>query len=70
MKRRTSSIGKPSGERGAVIFLVVAMVVVFLGVAALAVDLGAWYVARSDAQRAAEAGSARWRQYLPGGPGR
>lgn len=56
MKRRPNTIDK-SSERGAVLFLVAAMVVVFLGVAALAVDLGAWYVARSDAQRAAEAGA-------------
>lgn len=57
MKARPNTFGRSTGERGAVLFLVAAMVVVFLGVAALAVDLGAWYVARSDAQRAAEAGA-------------
>jgi hypothetical protein len=45
------------GERGAVLYLVAAMIVVFLGIAALAVDLGVWFVARSEAQRAAEAGA-------------
>ena len=45
------------GERGAVLYLVAAMIIVFLGLAALAVDLGVWYVARSEAQRAAEAGA-------------
>ncbi len=41
-------------ERGIGLFIVAASLVVLLGVGALAVDLGALYVARSEAQRAAD----------------
>lgn len=44
-------------ERGAVLYLFAAMIIVFLGLAAMAIDMGVWYVARSEAQRAAEAGA-------------
>jgi hypothetical protein len=44
-----------ANERGAVLALVVLLLVVFLGVAALAIDLGMLYVARGEAQRAADA---------------
>ena len=48
---------RPAGERGAVLYLVALMMVVFLGIAAMAIDFGIWFVARSEAQRAAEAGA-------------
>ncbi len=41
-------------ERGIGLFMVAASLVVLLGVGALAVDLGALYVARSEAQLAAD----------------
>ena len=44
-----------SDERGAVLALVALLLVVFLGLAALAIDLGMLYVARGEAQRAADA---------------
>jgi len=43
-----------SNERGAVLALVALLLVVFLGLAALAIDLGLLYVARGEAQRAAD----------------
>ena len=46
-----------AGERGAVLYFVALMMVVFLGIAAMAIDFGIWFVARSEAQRAAEAGA-------------
>ena len=53
------SIGGPMkelrNERGAVLALVALFLIVFLGMAALAVDLGLLYVARGEAQRAADA---------------
>ena len=53
------SIGGPMNElrneRGAVLALVALLLIVFLGMAALAVDLGLLYVARGEAQRAADA---------------
>ena len=47
----------PLNERGAVLYIFAAMIIVFLGLAAMAIDTGVWYVARSEAQRAAEAGA-------------
>ena len=46
-----------ANERGAVLVLVVMSLVVMLGMAALAIDTGIMYVARSEAQRAAESGA-------------
>jgi hypothetical protein len=48
---------RAANERGAVLYLMAAMMVVFLGIAALAVDMGMWAVARSEAQRMAESGA-------------
>ena len=42
-------------ERGAVLVIMAFALVVFLGIAALAIDLGLLFVARSEAQRAADA---------------
>ncbi|MGH9354564.1 MAG: pilus assembly protein TadG-related protein, partial [Terriglobia bacterium] len=42
-------------ERGVVLWIVAASVVMILGMAALAIDLAALYVARGEAQRAADA---------------
>lgn len=42
-------------ERGAVLVLMALALVVFLGIAALAIDLGLLFVARSEAQRTADA---------------
>lgn len=51
-----SPIGRVvSNERGAVLALVALLLIVFLGLAALAIDLGLLYVARGEAQRAADA---------------
>ena len=50
---RNSSYRK--GERGITMLLIVIGMVVFLGIAALAVDVVSLYVARSEAQRAADA---------------
>ena len=44
-------------ERGAILYLVALGMAVFLGIAAMAIDYGIWFVARSEAQRAAEAGA-------------
>ena len=63
MSDKQSSDTKPSpanlrmvsNERGAVLALVALLLVVFLGLAALAIDLGLLYVARGEAQRAADA---------------
>lgn len=44
-------------ERGSVLYLVAGSLVVLLGVAAFAIDLGILFTARSEAQRAAEAGA-------------
>jgi hypothetical protein len=46
-----------SNERGQVLILTTLGMVAFLGIAALAVDLGSWYVGHAEAQRAAEAGA-------------
>ena len=45
------------GRRGSVLPIVAASLVVLLGIAALAVDLGIMYTARSEAQRSADAGA-------------
>src|SRR5579875_1539407 len=44
-----------SGERGVVLWMVAAAMVMILGMAALAIDLAALYAARDEAQRAADA---------------
>ena len=53
--RRSSN--KTTSERGAVLYLMALGMTFFLGVAAFAIDLGIWFVARSEAQRTAEAGA-------------
>ena len=63
MSDKQSSDTKPSpaklrmvsNERGSVLALVALLLVVFLGLAALAIDFGLLYVARGEAQRAADA---------------
>jgi hypothetical protein len=52
---RRSVLRPLSNERGSVLALVVLCLIVFLGLAALAIDLGLLYVARGEAQRAADA---------------
>ncbi len=56
-------------ERGAVLFLMAVMMITFLGIAALAIDTGIWFVARSEAQRAAESGAHAGAGYLMVAPG-
>ena len=56
-------------ERGAVLYMVALMSVVFLGIAGLAIHLGIWFVGRSEAQRAAEAGAHAGAGYLMLAPG-
>ena len=58
-----------SDERGAVLALVALLLVVFLGLAALAIDLGLLYVARGEAQRAADAAAHAGAGYLMTNPG-
>ncbi len=57
--RTQSPIGRQSGrlnDRGGAVLVLVALgLVVFLGMAALAIDLGLLYVARGEAQKAADA---------------
>lgn len=48
---------RTSDRRGAVLMIVAGSLVVLLGIAALAIDLGIMYTARSEAQRAADAGA-------------
>jgi len=57
-----------SNERGAVLALVALLLVVFLGLAALAIDLGLLYVARGEAQRAADAAAHAGAGYLLNNP--
>jgi hypothetical protein len=54
MRRRIGKLGR-SGKRGASLVLVALALVVLLSVLALAIDLGMLYVARNEAQRAADA---------------
>lgn len=53
-------------ESGAVLALVAIMMVVFLGMAALAIDLGSFYQAQRQAQAAADSGALAAAQDLPG----
>src|SRR5713101_4888357 len=55
--RRELSGGKRDTERGMTLFMVAAGLVVLLGMAELAIDLASLYVARNEAQRAADAGA-------------
>ncbi len=57
MHRSDSGSERIANRRGSILYLTALGVTVFLGIAALAIDLGIWYVARSEAQRAAEAGA-------------
>lgn len=61
--------GERAGERGAAIYLFAAGLFAFLGLAALAVDLGMLYTARTQAQRAADAGALAGAGYLLRTPG-
>ena len=56
-------------ERGAVLYMVALMATLFLGIAAMAIDYGVWFVGRSEAQRAAEAGAHAGAEYLMLSPG-
>ena len=49
--------GKRERERGMTLILVALCIVVFIGIAALAVDVGVLYTARTSAQHAADAGA-------------
>ncbi len=49
------SSGMRGGERGATLIMVALSLAVLLGISALAIDLAAFYVARNEAQRAADA---------------
>lgn len=56
-KRRTGKGHPLRNEKGGVLVMVTGALVVVLGMAALAIDMGMLYTARSEAQRAAEAGA-------------
>ncbi|MEX2532297.1 MAG: Tad domain-containing protein [Gemmatimonadota bacterium] len=72
MKPRASNrspIRAVANDRGAVLALVVLMLIAFLGLAALAIDLGLLYTARGEAQRAADGAAhagAGWLMHNPG----
>ena len=76
MSDKQSSDTKPSpaelrmvsNERGSVLALVALCLVMFLGLAALAIDLGLLHVARGEAQRAADAGAHAGAGYLMANP--
>jgi hypothetical protein len=53
---RATTINRQEGG-GATIFILAAMVFILLAISALAIDLGMLYVARSEAQRAADGGA-------------
>src|SRR3989337_1193627 len=57
-------------EKGMTLFMVAALLFVLLGMAAVAIDLVAFYVNRSEAQRAADAaalaGAKKFLQYVNG----
>ncbi|MDW7711807.1 MAG: TadG family pilus assembly protein [Deferrisomatales bacterium] len=55
--------GRPK-EKGAVLVLVAILLVVFIGMAALAVDLGYLYVVRNELQNAADAGALAGARFL------
>src|SRR5215469_3257412 len=53
----TNAWQRRKGERGQTILLVAASLVTLLGMAALAIDVVTLYIARAEAQRAADAGA-------------
>ena len=56
--RKSGNVNRErNGERGISLFLVAAGMVFLLGVSALAIDVASLYVARDEAQRAADAGA-------------
>ncbi len=55
MRNRTNRKWSNKSERGASLVLIAAATVVMLGLCALAIDLASFYVARSEAQRSADA---------------
>ena len=63
-QRADKGLSQFRNERGSVLVLVTLLLIAFLGLAALAIDLGLLYVARGEAQRAADAaahaGAAYW----------
>ena len=54
-QRSEKGLSQFRNERGSVLALVTLLLIVFLGLAALAIDLGLLFVARGEAQRAADA---------------
>jgi hypothetical protein len=54
MKSQERAEIRRGGERGSTLYIVAGTLVVLLGVAALAIDLGSLYVARNESQRAAD----------------
>lgn len=69
MKPTKALFNKLKEQEGAVIVLIAVLLIVFLGVAALAIDVGNLYVVRNELQNAADAGAlAGARQlFLPNG---
>jgi Flp pilus assembly protein TadG len=65
MLRRLKRRG--ADERGVVLVLVAMFMVSFLGMAALAIDIGSFYQSQRQAQAAADAGALAAAQDLPGG---
>src|SRR5713101_3800041 len=57
MRKSRNAKRERNGERGISLFMVAGGMVFLLGVAALAIDVASLYVARDEAQRAADAGA-------------
>lgn len=64
MKKGPGLISKLKNERGATAVLVSILMTVFIGITALAVDVGHLYVARNELQNAADAGALAGARFL------
>jgi hypothetical protein len=64
MKIGCRIIGKFKGQRGVSVILVALLMVIFMGLAALAIDLGHLYLVRNELQNAADAGALAGARFL------
>jgi Flp pilus assembly protein TadG len=65
--RRAS--GTASSENGQAVVVIVLFLAVLLGMAAIVLDVGSWYLVSRRAQAAADAGATAAAQQLPSDPG-
>jgi hypothetical protein len=68
MQVNTKRLARRRSEQGYVALMTALLLVPLIGMAAFSVDVGQWYVAARDAQRAADAGALGGVTYLPGDP--